>query len=175
MVDATPIIRGEAIGVNERLPHKSYEEITGKVDTPIYEYAISSWLYLDAQGSESSSHENSDAILINFGGKPAVTYNNKERIFKVTMDANEDGEIISKEVYVGNGNIPLQKWNHLVINVDSKGVTDVILNGEVVGSERNIIPITSYDTIETGMMDGILGGVKYLDFYNSKLSTGFIQ
>ena len=44
LVDATPIIRGEAIGVNERLPHKSCEEITGKVDTPIYEYAISSWL-----------------------------------------------------------------------------------------------------------------------------------
>ena len=39
----------------------------------------------------------------------------------------------------------------------------MILNGSCRKS-KNIIPITTYDTIETGMMDGILGGVKYLDY-----------
>ena len=53
-----------------------------------------------------------------------------------------------KKIFVKD-TLPLQKWNHFVLNYDG-GTLDVFLNNELVGSKIKVVPFMTHDVITSG-------------------------
>ena len=86
----------------------------------------------------TSSTYSKDALMINFANRPRIEYNHSENKIKVIMRSgpfdNNDKQF-SKTIIELN-NIPLQKWNHLVINYTS-GTLDIFMDGILIESREN--------------------------------------
>ena len=81
-------------------------------------------------------------------------------MIKMTQGHKKEKKIFVKDT------LPLQKWNHFVLNYDG-GTLDVFLNNELVGSKIKVVPFMTHDVITSGEMNGIYGGlcnVKYFDY-----------
>ena len=52
---------------------------------------------------------------------------------------------------------------------------DVFLNGSLVASKSNIVPLMSYDIITMGENEGLEGGIKNVTFFNRILTKGEIK
>jgi hypothetical protein len=70
--------------------------------------------------------------------------------------AVEDGN--GKSIVYRTQNVPLQKWNNMVINYDS-GIMDIFLNGRLVQSMPQQITFMNYDGMEVGSDGGVRGQV----------------
>jgi len=60
--------------------------------------------------------------------------------------------------------LPMQRWNHLVINYTG-GTLDIFLNGELVQSSIEIAPYVVNDSLFVGSSDGISGGICSLIYF----------
>jgi hypothetical protein len=60
--------------------------------------------------------------------------------------------------------LPMQRWNHLVINY-AGGTLDIFLNGELVQSSIEIAPYVVNDSLYVGSSDGISGGICSLIYF----------
>jgi hypothetical protein len=47
---------------------------------------------------------------------------------------------------------------------------DVFLNGELIGSQNNIMPFMSYEIVSVGSDNGIHGAVRDVRYYSKSLS-----
>ena len=70
--------------------------------------------------------------------------------------------------------IRLQRWNNIITNINS-GNIDIFINGKLVSSTTNPIPLMSYDTITAGENDGISGGLCNVTYYPAPLSLAKIK
>ena len=118
--------------------------------------------------------------LLNYSNNPNVMYNPSKNDFIISVnqniespdpssDINSDtnGEIYN--VIYSNKNMPLQKWNNIVINYDS-GIMDIFLNGELVQSSNKIVPNINYHELKVGSNNGIKAGLCNLVYFNKPLS-----
>ena len=71
-------------------------------------------------------------------------------------------------------NVPLQRWNHLVINY-SGGTLDVFLNGNLERTVSEIIPFKSNDQITIGTDDGVQGGICKVMYVQNTLDISEIN
>jgi hypothetical protein len=83
-----------------------------------------------------------------------------------------DGDIV--DVISLTDAVPLQKWNHIVINYDG-GYMDVFLNGILVASKPNIAPYMQYDDVVVGENEGLEGGVRNVVYYDRILARGEVS
>ena len=67
----------------------------------------------------------------------------------------------------------LQRWNNIIINYDG-GTLDIFINGTLVSSTGNIVPIMSYDEIAVGSNNGLSGGVCNVVYFPKPLSISKI-
>jgi len=126
-----------------------------------YNYAISFWFYLDALPPNTGIAYNQDANILNYCDTPAVTYNAKKGRLSVTVP--------DKKVVYQNDKLPLQKWNHMIINYEG-GTLDVFLNGRLVASSIQVVPFISYGSLVTGQDGGISGSVANVIYYDHSLN-----
>jgi hypothetical protein len=75
--------------------------------------------------------------------------------------------------------VPLQKWNHIVINY-TDGICDVFINGELHNTKKNIVPYNDSNTIQIGSQQGIHGEICnvslfYEQFNNKKIQQLYTQ
>jgi len=107
-----------------------------------YSYGLSAWFYIHPQppnlNSEYSS-ESSEINVLNFGGSlgPAISYTPKTNVLNVKMA----GEKASATPIPPITDIPLQRWNNVVINSD-KGAIDIFINGNLIYTGTHIPEIT---------------------------------
>jgi len=89
-----------------------------------YRYGVSAWFYIHPQ--PPSSYNSPDVAMFAFGGDlgPRVNYNSQTNALTVAI-AGADTPIPSIT------DIPLQRWNNLVINSD-KGAIDIFVNGALI-------------------------------------------
>ena len=66
--------------------------------------------------------------------------------------------------------LPLQKWNHFVINYDA-GTLDVFINNKLVISQKNVSPRIEYEDIEIGSENGVHGGICNVNYFDKVLSS----
>jgi hypothetical protein len=138
-------------------------------ETYSYNYAISTWLYINPQPSNTSGAYTQDTSLLDYGGKPNITFNGKKN--KLIIKALNNKESIN--VYETT-DFPKQKWNHIVINYN-RGTLDVFINGILVSSTKGVIPYMKYDNLIVGKESGINGGVKNTIYYERTLTKDEIN
>ena len=71
-------------------------------------------------------------------------------------------------------NVPLQKWNNIVINYDS-GILDIFMNSKLLASYNNIIPYMSQDQITIGDDQGLSGGICNVVYFPQSISKDRID
>ena len=140
----------------------------------IYDYGISSWVYID-----NVKNANSVNTLLSFSGKPSIVYSAADNSLTVNMlslkqSTQESDDAVMRKIYTMD-KVPLQKWHHIVVNVNNDGKCDVFINNQLVATKSNIIPATNQDNFEVGEAKGISGGIANVDFYKSTLSETYIH
>lgn len=130
-----------------------------------YNYAISCWIYLDAQSPNSSPEATDYTNVISYGGRPAVEFNASTNTLRITMRSpgvksrgmtqatnvlsEFMGESLPAETDSVSGpidmlvadipNVALQKWIHLVLFYNSTGMLDIFINGSLYKSVAAIV------------------------------------
>jgi len=132
-----------------------------------YSYTLSYWIYLDATspGFSASSNEYTDVVL--YGDNVLFAYNSSLTTLRTVMKNK------SKKTVYDMHDIPLQKWNHVVLSY-ANGTLDLFLNGELQKSTV-AVPQTSSQEIMVGSDQGVSGKLCTLMFYDKVLTMNEIQ
>jgi hypothetical protein len=154
---------------------KDVNDLTGMntEDKPRYNYAISMWVFMNANAS------NGNAI----NGLNVFSYNGKPNIkFKVNIDDpnGEDSHFIMELTNKNENdtnikiNLPLQKWHNFVFNY-SRNAVDIFINGELYHSytfrenNRPTYNIAS-DNLYIGDDNGLEGAICNLKYHGKPLT-----
>ena len=154
----------------------TFEQLYGEVsdDTKYnYNYALSTWFTINPQPPNTRAAYQKYTNILNYGNKPRVQFNSAKNTLRVQAEAGEGNKSIVDIVTIEDG-VPLQKWNHIVINYDG-GYMDVFLNGNLVGSKPNIAPYMQFDNVVVGENNGIEGGVRNVVYYDRTLTRGEVS
>jgi hypothetical protein len=151
----------------------SYYQLNNNVDDHNYQYALSFWFYIDSANPGTRSSYERFTNILDYGGKPKISYNAILNTLRVTMyvgpggnensDANTYSPDLPRKKLDTNGNlilyelkdVKLQKWNNVILNYNG-GTLDIFYNGELVKSVvgvipyfNNTVPQTTTDTTTT--------------------------
>lgn len=132
-----------------------------------YSYTLSYWIYLEATspGFSNSSNQYTDVVL--YGDNVLFAYNSSLNILRTVMKNK------SKKTVYDIHDIPLQKWNHVVLSY-ANGTLDLFMNGELQKSTVAVPQISSQEII-VGSDQGVLGQLCTLMFYDKVLTMNEIQ
>lgn len=151
----------------------NFEDLEGSTIEPTYKYnyAISSWLFIHEQPANLRKTSNEYVSLLNYGGKPNIQYNVAKQKMRVSMDIKDNlGNIKTETIYISKtGEIPVQKWNFVVINY-SNGILDVFINGELVGTSKGLVSYMEFDNITIGSDEGVSGGISNIIYYKQPIA-----
>jgi hypothetical protein len=129
-----------------------------------YNYALSFWIYLNAEPPSTNASYIENANILSYGGKPAIYYNASNNELIVTAKIGNE----NKEIYKTK-DIEYQKWFNIIINYNG-GTMDIFINNKLVSSSPNIVPYMTYDDIVCGKQNGIYGFIKNVTYFNNILS-----
>jgi hypothetical protein len=138
-----------------------------------YNYSMSCWVYLNRENAAPIITEDNKNVIIKYGNRPSLYFNiSTKELTLETIDSNDN--II---VHYRTNNILYQRWNHIVIN-NNYGTTDLFINGNLVGSYKNIVDYTinTDELLQVGALNNnILGGIARLCYYQTPLSLSDIK
>ena len=165
-LDNAIIIQNKPIYINKETVPITNKLIPNNNDYR-YNYTLSLWFFITHRSGEHGYKYNKYATIIDYNMNPKVSFNNNTGKLKIEMNSGGDGEKMCVAQYLTE--IPMQKWNNLVINYDG-GIVDVFINGVLKKSLKSILPALSYNSIKLGEIDGIAGGVCNVVYYPSRIS-----
>lgn len=94
---------------------------------------------------------------------------NEEQIAQYFKEIGIELDEFDNRVVYKTMELPLQRWNNLVINYTG-GTLDIFLNGVLVQSSIEIAPYVMNDSLIVGSTDGISGGVASLIYFKQPQS-----
>jgi hypothetical protein len=160
----------------------TYEQLNGNNNFD-YQYAISSWVFIDAMPPNTSSSYNKFTSLLNFGNKPNILYNGTTNTLMITMQQKDlqkttnnkltDFDENNNRILYKNSDVLLQKWNNIIINYNG-GILDIFLNGELVKSDIGVVPYYTIDNLTIGEDNGIKGGICNVIYFSKALNSSNI-
>lgn len=167
------------VNTNKTYSLGTYEELNGS-DTFDYQYAISSWFFINSDAPNTNESYNKYTSILNFGSKPNIQYNGSTNSLMVTMEQKdlkqkttnnllEFDEEGNRILFIKHG-ILLQKWNNIIINYNG-GILDIFLNGELVKSDIGVVPYYTLDNLTIGQDGGINGGMCNVVYFKKTLSA----
>jgi len=164
--------------------------ISGTVKNYATNYAFSMWLYLNPK-SASSVNNNQEVELFSYGyaddkgiqhvkpmiryygggdGKDQAAERNKLIFYFVKYPPSTEYQYDQNTFY--DLTIPMQKWNHIVVNYN-RNVVDIYLNGHLERSfiMTNTMPkYSDLDNIRVSADNGLRGGIRNVIYYQHSLS-----
>lgn len=144
------------------LDQDAIREITRNSKDKLH-YGLSADIWIDPQPTSTRIAYTKDTNILSFGDRLRVEYNG-EKPNKLIIKALEG----RKTIVVAEPNIPLQRWNKVVLNYDH-GTLDIFLNGELIHSQQNV-PYTTIASVQAGSRKGIYGGIKDIRFFDKPLT-----
>ena len=130
-----------------------------------YSYAVSCWIFIHQQPTARGPYYNKYASIFNYGDKPNILYNMDKQSLRITMRK----KLNSDRILFESEELPMQKWNNIVINYDG-GTLDLYVNNKLVASEPGVIPYLSQDKITMGQDEGLSGGICNVVYFPEALS-----
>jgi hypothetical protein len=150
-------------------------------DKNAYRFALSFWVFINSLPPNTNENYNKYTSLLNYSNNPNVMYNPSSHDFIVsvnqnvemsetsTTDINNDKNREFYNIIYSNKNMPLQKWNNIVINYDS-GIMDIFFNGDLVQSSNKILPNIKYHELTVGTDKGIKAGLCNLVYFKEPMN-----
>lgn len=126
-----------------------------------YHYAISFWVFFD---STNPSKVNQYVSILNYGNNPNILFNPTDNTLLFTMDKEKENRVLYEDK-----TIPLQKWNHILINY-SGSILDIFINNKLVKSVIGVIPYKTLDTLQIGANNGIQAGMCNVNYFNKSIN-----
>lgn len=160
------IIQNKPVYINKETVPQNNNLIHNNI-TMNLNYTLSAWFFLNHKTGEHGYKYDTYTSILNYNMKPKVSFNNSNGKLKIEMNSGGDEDKISVAQYITD--VPLQRWNNLVVNYDG-GVVDIFINGTLKKSLKNILPTVSYDSITLGEYNGISGGICNVVYYPSRIS-----
>lgn len=151
-----------------------------------YQYALSSWIFLDANPPNTNLAYNQFVSLLNYANKPNILYRATTNTLRVVVQYNHmdsTNEFAAKpfpldehnnRIVFEKKNVLLQKWNHVLLN-NVGGTLDIFINGELVGTANHVVPYLNYDNLMAGTNKGVDGKICNVVYYQRSLSKDQIQ
>jgi hypothetical protein len=148
----------------------TYSELVG-TELATYQYAMSFWFFLDS----NNVVQNQYLSILSYGDKPAIDYNPQKNTFRISISDAKQVSFASphdphKRILYSDTHIPLQKWNHVVLNYNA-GTLDVFLNNQLVQSNPGMVPYLTLDALTIGQSNGLFGGITQLQYFRAPLSA----
>jgi hypothetical protein len=171
------LLVNEPISISYQTNIGSYNILNSNVSSKYdYQYALSFWFYIDSDGPNSKSGSSRYSTLLDYGGKPNISYNLLENKLLITMDYHSDEldkelkfTVDAKLILFKMGNVLLQKWNNIIFNYNG-GTVDIFYNGQLVKTVVQVVPEMSADELVVGDVDGINGGLCNVNYFDKNLS-----
>lgn len=124
-------------------------------------YAISAWVYVIPL-STSTVPYNNDAVVFKYGSNhPTLLFNGPSNKFKCYLNSAASHTF----------DMPLQRWNHVVLNYTKSGA-DLFINGQLehtVPRDSNNEALALGDIIEVGQDNGLSGGLCNMVYFSRPL------
>ena len=141
-----------------------------------YNYGLSAWIFLMAQGPNYGVGYSKFTKVLDYASKPTIWYNPEINTLKITVRVYKKGndKTLYDKVIYKTTDIPLQRWNNIVINYVG-GTLDIFINKKLVASIPNVIPYMSPDAITIGDNPGISGAVANVTYFATPISKNRIS
>ena len=173
------LLVNKPVNTNNEYSLGTYEQLNGS-DNFDYQYAISSWIFINSDAPNTNDSYNKYTTLLNFGGKPNILYNGSTNSLMVTMqqkdlNKNTNNKLLefdeegNRILYIKH-NVLLQKWNNIIINYNG-GILDIFINGELVKSDIGVVPYYTLDSLIIGKNGGLNGGICNLVYFKKPLTA----
>jgi hypothetical protein len=103
-----------------------------------YSYGVSAWVYIHPQ--PPNVYNNKTMNIFNFGttNGPNVSYNPGTNTIIVSIRMSDNSNVDVATIT----DIPLQRWNNIVVNSD-KGAIDIFINGKLIYTGTHVPNIVS--------------------------------
>jgi len=145
----------------------SLNESTGYTITDkMYEYTLSCWINLNAQGPNYNRSSSEFTNILLYANSVMVAYQANTNTLRVTIKNK-------KEKHKFDIHPHLQSWNHLVL-MYSNGTFDIFVNGDLKDT-ATIVPSESDHQLNIGEDKGVLGRMCSVLYYNSAIDTKKIE
>jgi hypothetical protein len=159
-----------------------------------YNYSISFWFNIDTNTPSSSIAYSTYTPILSYGTTPVIMYNYLEQSMIIASSTSSSlyppidsskindptgiYQISRLKVIYETKNIPLQKWNNIVI-VYSSSIVDIFINDQLVKSNISLSPVKSRQvlnddiseiiSLKAGYTNGINGKICNIIYYDKKL------
>ena len=138
-----------------------------------YTYSISFYIYLNPQPTNTSIAYNKETELFNYGNKPVILYDGRNRKLLV-KSKTQTSEGSQTDIIYETKKLKYQKWMLFTINYQNN-IIDVFIDGKLVGSKKNVPPYFDNDTITIGEDKGIHGSIKDIYYYETPRPVSNIE
>jgi hypothetical protein len=133
-----------------------------------YNFALSSWIYLEAQPPYTNKSYISNTNLISYGNNIKLECNPKNNKMIISSIIDNKDKILYET------KIPYQKWTNIIFNYNG-GILDIFINNKLVSSTKNVVTFMVDNNIRTGTHNGIQGFIKNITYFKNKLSKNEIN
>ena len=141
------------------------DTINNKKFSYSYEYSISFYIYINPQPNNTSVAYTEDTELFNYGNKPVIYYNGKNRNFIIKSEVLNENGVEMVTIY-SDKNIKLQKWINFIVNYKNNTI-NIFMDGKVIASQNNVAPFFRENLVSIGKDNGVHGSIKDIYYYTS--------
>ena len=136
-------------------------------------YGVSCWIYIHPVPDNTNEAYVENTSLVNFGGVPNILFNAQKGTLSFAVDVNDVGGAKKIFIFPNKDNmrevkVIYSRWNHVFVNF-TDGNMDIFLNGDLVTSTPEVIPLNNPKSIHIGSYPGIYGEACSLVYYKKPL------
>jgi hypothetical protein len=136
-------------------------------------YGVSCWIYIHPVPDNTNEAYIENTSLVNFGGVPNILFNAQRGTLSFAVDVDDLGGGKKIFIFPNKDNmrevkVLYSRWNHVFINF-TDGNMDIFINGVLVTSTPEVIPMNNPRSIHIGSYPGIYGEACSLVYYKKPL------